>query len=73
MDLSNPYVIISGLFISAIGAGLFMYGKKAVDLRCILAGVALCVIPYFIGSMALLWLVSAGVVGGLFAWIKYGG
>lgn len=73
MDLSDPWVLMSGLILGAIGAGLFIYGKKQTDFRCLAAGVALCVVPYFIGSMLVLWLVSAGIVGGLWAWCKYGG
>lgn len=73
MDLSNPWVLMSGLVLGALGAGLFIYGKKQMDFRCLAAGVALCIAPYFIGSLLALWLVSAGVVGGLWAWCKYGG
>jgi hypothetical protein len=44
-----------------------------LDFRCIATGVALCVVPYFIGSLAVLWLVGLALVGGLWAWMKYGG
>jgi hypothetical protein len=71
MDLS-PGTIFSGLILGAIGMGLCMYGKKQSDFRCFFTGAALCAIPYFIGSMLILWLVSAGLIGGLWAWIKYG-
>jgi hypothetical protein len=73
MELSNPWLLISGLFLGAIGMGLFIYGKKQLDFRCIATGVALCVVPYFIGSLAVLWLVGLALVGGLWAWMKYGG
>ena len=72
MDLSNPWVLMSGLILGAIGMGLCVYGKKQMDIRCLAAGVALCIAPYFIASMAVLWLVSFGVMGGLWAWCKYG-
>jgi len=71
MDLSNPWTIISGLFLGAVGMALLIYGKKQMDFRCLAAGLALCVVPYVIGSLALLWLVSAGVLAGLYAWVKY--
>lgn len=71
MDFGNPYTLVSGLFLGVVGMALFMYGKKQTDFRCIAAGVALCVVPYFIGSLLVLWLVSAGLLGGLWAWIKY--
>ena len=73
MDLSNPWVLISGLVLGAIGMGLFMYGKKQTDFRCIATGIALCVVPYFIGSVLVTWLVGFGLIGGLWAWCKYGG
>jgi hypothetical protein len=72
MDLTNPWTLLSGLILGAIGMALFIYGKKQMDLRCIAAGAVLCIAPYVISSMPLLWLVSAGVIGGLIAWIKYG-
>lgn len=67
MDLSNPWVLFSGLFIGAIGAGLFMYGRKAESPRCLFAGVALCIMPYFVSSLIVLWLLTAGTLGGLYA------
>lgn len=71
MDLS-PGTIFSGLMLGAIGTALFIYGKKQTDLRCLAAGAALCFAPYVIGSLLVLWLVSAAVIAGLIAWIKYG-
>ena len=71
MDLT-PGTIFSGLMLGAIGAALFIYGKKQTDFRCLAAGVALCFAPYVIGSLVVLWLVSAAVLAGLVAWIKYG-
>jgi hypothetical protein len=72
MDLS-PGTIFSGLLLGAIGTALFIYGKKQTDFRCLFAGIALCVAPYLIGSLLVLWLASAAVLAGLIAWIKYSG
>ncbi|HMN39429.1 MAG TPA: hypothetical protein PKE29_01195 [Phycisphaerales bacterium] len=71
MDLS-PGTLFSGLLLGAIGMALFIYGKKQTDFRCLAAGIALCIAPYVIGSMMALWLVSAAVIAGLVAWVKYG-
>jgi ABC-type maltose transport system permease subunit len=71
MDLSNPWTLLSGLILGGIGMVLFMYGKKQTDLRCIAAGAVLCIVPYVIGSMLVLWLVSAAILGGLIAWVKF--
>lgn len=71
MDLSNPWLIVSGLLIGVVGFLLFNYGRKEPDLKALSAGLVLCVYPYFIGSVLMLWLVFAGIVGGLYAWNKY--
>lgn len=66
MDLDNPASLFSGLLIGLIGMGLFMYGKKAQKLPHALAGVALCVFPYFVASVMLSWLITAACLGGLY-------
>lgn len=71
MDISNPWALMSGLILGAIGMALFIYGKKQTDLRCIAAGAVLCVAPYVVGSLLVLWLVCVAVIGGLIAWVKY--
>jgi len=71
MDLlSNPALLLSGLFISLVGMALFMYGKKQGSLKCLVAGVALCGFPYFVTSLAVLWLVAGGCIGGLYLWAR---
>lgn len=67
MDLSNPAALFSGLVIGVIGMGLFVYGKKQTNLKCLLTGGALCVFPYFVSSVLLLWLITAACLGGLYA------
>ena len=59
MDLSNPYILLSGLFIGLIGMGLLMYGKKVMEPKCIGIGIAMCVYPYFVTSVVLMWLLAA--------------
>jgi hypothetical protein len=71
MDFSNPWLIVSGLLIGVVGFFLFNYGRKEPDLKALAAGMVLCVYPYFVGSVIILWLVFAGVMGALYAWNKY--
>jgi uncharacterized membrane protein YecN with MAPEG domain len=71
MDLTNPWLIFSGLFIGVVGLVLFNHGRKNADFRTLGAGVALCVYPYFVGSLLLLWLLFAAIVGGLYALHKH--
>ena len=60
MDLGNPALLLSGLFIGLVGVALVIYGKKQSNLRCLAAGAVLCVFPYFVSSLLLLWLIAAG-------------
>ena len=65
MDLS-PGSIISGLILGAVGTALFIYGKKQQEIPCMIAGVALCTIPYFVASILANWLIAAACIGGLY-------
>ncbi len=65
IDLDHPAVMLSGMFISLVGTGLFIYGKKQADLLVMLGGVVLCVEPFFVTSLGGLWGIAAAVVGGM--------
>jgi len=54
----NSFVI--GIFAGAIGMGYFIYGKRQAKFAPMIAGVLLCIYPYFTES--LLWL---SVIGAL--------
>jgi hypothetical protein len=54
MDLSFS-VIFSSLIISTIGAGLFMFGKKAGRPLHLAIGASMCLYPYFISNPLVLW------------------
>jgi hypothetical protein len=71
MDLSNPGALFSGLIIGAIGMGLFIYGKKQQHIPSLLAGVGMCVFPYFVSSLLVMWALAALCLGGLYANAKY--
>jgi len=49
-----------GILTGAIGVGYFMYGKRQTKFVPLLAGMALCVYPYFVDSA--LWLVVIGAM-----------
>ena len=55
---------MEGLFISLIagvfGVAYIVYGKKATKLTPMIAGLMLCIYPYFIDSI--LWLCVVGVL-----------
>ena len=47
-------VIIVNLLAGLIGTAYFMYGKKTCNMKILCWGVALCIVPYFIGNTLLL-------------------
>ena len=66
MNLDNPAVLFSGMLIGTVGLGLFIYGKKAIDTRFLVSGIALCVLPFFAHSMLALWGLTGVCAAALF-------
>ena len=54
----NATSLMIGIFTGAIGAGYFMYGKRQAKFVPVIAGMLLCVYPYFVDGV--LWLVLVG-------------
>jgi hypothetical protein len=71
--MDNTWSLLSGLVIGGIGVGLFIYGKKQLELKCLFAGAALCVLPYIVASVGLQWLLTGGCLGGLYTLSRLGG
>jgi len=59
-EMGSTAVLIWGLLFGSIGFGFFLYGKKQKAVVPIIAGIALCVVPYFIANVYVL--VTVGVV-----------
>jgi hypothetical protein len=53
-------VLLWGLLFGSIGFGFFIYGKKQKAVVPLIAGIVLCVVPYFIANVYVL--VGVGVV-----------
>ncbi|MCC6678424.1 MAG: hypothetical protein IT436_14910 [Phycisphaerales bacterium] len=66
MDISNPWALFSGVVIGLIGMVLFMHGRKQASPRCLLTGGVLCLFPYFVSSLILMWLITGACLGGLY-------
>jgi hypothetical protein len=49
-----------GLIAGAVGMGYFIYGKRQLKIVPMVAGVLLCIYPYFVDS--LLWLSLVGLI-----------
>lgn len=71
MDLGNPWALFSGLFVGLVGMFLFNHGRKELDFRTLSAGVVMCIYPYFVGSLVVLWMIFAAIMAGLYALNKY--
>ena len=56
----NATSLMIGIFTGAIGVGYFMYGKRQAKFVPLIAGMMLCVYPYFVDGT--IWLVLVGVV-----------
>jgi hypothetical protein len=52
-----------GLLFGSIGSGYFVYGRKQSNLIALLAGLALCVFPYFVSSGWLMLVIGFVLVG----------
>ena len=52
--------LLVGFIAGVFGMAYFVYGKKQTKMSAMIAGVLLCVYPYFIESV--LWQVVVGVV-----------
>ena len=59
-EMDSTAVLLWGLLFGSIGFGFFLYGKKQKAVVPIIAGIALCVVPYFIANIYIL--VTVGVV-----------
>ena len=55
----TPTSRLIGIVTSALGVGYFLYGKRQARFAPLLAGLLLCVYPYFVDSVV--WLVVIGV------------
>ncbi len=67
MDFGNPWILFSGLLIGLVGFLMFNHGRKEQNFRVLFTGLALCVYPYFVGSVLMIWLVFAAIVSVLYA------
>jgi hypothetical protein len=56
----NPTTLAIGILTGAVGMGYVIYGKRQTKFAPLLAGMMLCVYPYFVDSV--LWLIVIGVL-----------
>lgn len=56
--------LFSSLLIGTVGLAMLIYGKKAARPWWLVAGIAMCVLPYFVESVVVMWLAAVGCVAG---------
>ena len=54
--MSNLFI---GMIISTVGVGYVMYGRRQTKFAPVIAGVVLCIYPYFVDDWV--WLIVIGV------------
>ena len=64
--------LILSLVIGALGAGLFIYGKKQQRLPQLIGGLALSLYPYFIPNLWLMAGIGVAIVAGVWAAVRSG-
>ena len=58
----NTTLIFTGLIFGSIGMGYIVYGRKQANIMALLAGVGLCVFPYFTNSVWMSIAIGVGLV-----------
>ena len=61
MDL-DPGAIMASLIVGLFGSALFIYGKKQSRLPHMVAGVVLCVFPFFVTNPLFVGLIAVAVI-----------
>lgn len=62
MDMSNPAVFISGVLVSLIGMGLFIFGKRSEQYGSLACGLVLMALPIMIHAVLWLWLSTVACI-----------
>lgn len=58
--------LVASVFLGIIGAGYVMYGRRAQNPVALVAGILLCVFPYFTDSLVWTLLIGAGLLAAPF-------
>ena len=56
-DMGSGF-LFSSLLIGTVGLGMLVYGKKSDQPLCLLSGLVMCVFPYFVHSLILMWFMA---------------
>lgn len=64
--------LMASLLVGLVGSAMFIYGKKQSRLPHMLAGVVLCVFPFFVSSPIWVGAIALAVVALLFGAVRLG-
>jgi hypothetical protein len=64
--------LLASMLIGSIGLGLLIYGKKQVRVPQIVVGLALCVYPYFVSNVLLMFGIAIAALGALWGAVRLG-
>ena len=59
--------LIFSILFGSIGMGYFVYGKKQQEALPLLAGIVLCIFPYFVSNVYIM--VLAGIIIAVLPWV----
>ena len=62
----NATSLMIGIFTGAIGVAYFIYGKRQARFVPLIAGMLLCVYPYFLASIPLMLAVGVALIAAPF-------
>ena len=71
MDFSGGSLFLS-LLIGAVGAGLFIYGKKQQRWPQMIGGILLGLYPYFVGNLWIMGGIGVAIVLGVWIAVRQG-
>jgi hypothetical protein len=64
--------LLANLLVSSLGFVVLSYGRKMQRVPQIVAGVALCVYPYFVPGALLMLAIGVGILGALWVAVRSG-
>jgi hypothetical protein len=68
----DPGALLASVLISAVGLGIFLYGKKQRRGPQLVAGIVLMAYSYFVGSLVWMVVIFAAIVAALWAIVRLG-
>jgi tellurite resistance protein TehA-like permease len=68
----DPTSLLLSVLISAVGVGLFVYGKKQQRAPQLVAGIALLGYTYFVSSVAVMLAIAAAILCALWLAVRMG-